>query len=83
VKYPWISNLQTKNNQLVSLYVPLPVFVGGKWLLKVRSVPQFATFCHQMLPSYHLPSKMPHIATICRLLLFYKLFCPKLPLPFP
>ncbi len=46
------------------------MFVGGKWLLEVRSVPQFATFCHQMPHSCHLPAKMPHIATICRLLLF-------------
>jgi len=48
VKYLCISSLQTKNNQLVSLYVPLPVFVGGKWLLGVGKVAQFATFCHQM-----------------------------------
>jgi hypothetical protein len=35
VKYLWISSLQTKNNQLVSLYVPLPLFAGGKCLLGV------------------------------------------------
>jgi hypothetical protein len=51
-------------------YVPLPVFVGGKWSLAVESVPQFATFCHQKSHWCHLPSKMPQSATICRILHF-------------
>jgi hypothetical protein len=70
VKYLSICSLHTKNNQTVSLYVPLPVFVGGKWLLGVGAVPHFATFCHQMPRPCHLPAEMPHSATICRLLLF-------------
>ena len=70
MKYLSICSLHTKNNQTVSLYVPLPVFVGGKWCWKVRSVPQSATFCHQTPHSCHLPPKMPHSATICRILNF-------------
>jgi hypothetical protein len=66
-----INHTSTKKHKDASHpYVPLPVFVGGKWLLGVRSVPQFATFCHQKPESCHLLPKMPHSATICRLLLF-------------
>ena len=56
MKYLCISSLQTKNNQLVSLYVPLPVFVGGKWSRGVVGVPQLATFCHQVHHACHLPA---------------------------
>jgi Helix-turn-helix domain len=55
------------------LYVPLPVFVGGKSLLAAGTVPQFAVSCHQMPHSCHLPPKMPHSATIRRILQFCEL----------
>jgi hypothetical protein len=42
-----INHKSTKKHKDASHpYVPLPVFVGGKWLLAVGTVAQFATFCH-------------------------------------
>ncbi len=51
-------------------YVPLPVFVGGKWSLVVGRVPQLGTFCHQLHRACYLQAEMPHNATICRILHF-------------
>ena len=83
MKYLSICSLHTKNNQTVSLYVPLPVFVGGKWLLGEALVPRFAVFCRKLQTFADHRRKcriVPYSADFCRLLLISS---PELLLPFP